>query len=58
MMCTKMKFFCRKEAKKYMKSSKDINFTNAYKCPECNQWHLTTMDKRNSRAYTRKLNKL
>lgn len=58
-MCTKKRFLTRKWAKHFMKEANKSNkglidkLTNVYKCDECGYWHMTSLDKRKSRAISR-----
>jgi hypothetical protein len=57
--CQKKCFKTRKAAKEFMKklnTYKKAGLTDVYKCDECLSWHLTSMNKKDSRKYTRFLN--
>lgn len=63
MKCNKKnRFHTRTSAKKYIKkmnkeSKSKKKLTVPYFCDECQIWHVTSKSKRQSRDYTRKLNK-
>jgi len=57
--CFKVRFHSRKAAKHRMKEinlKPDMHIDDVYFCKECDSWHLTSMDKKRSRDYTKKLN--
>lgn len=54
MRCRKKIYGTRKEAKKVMKQlirSKGVGLTNVYFCPECQKFHITSVEKKLSRRY-------
>ena len=54
--CDNKKWFSnKKEAKNYAKQIKQkfSGEQNAYSCPICDGWHLTTIDKKRQRAMRR-----
>ncbi len=59
--CPKKRFPSRKDAKKQMKRQNSYQFRtytvgDVYKCTICGYWHLTSIDKINSRELSRKNN--
>ena len=58
-MCVKLYFVSRKLAKRALKSfnkeSQGLRskLTNVYWCSKCEFWHITSMNKKKSRAITR-----
>ena len=54
--CKKKTYSSRKKAKKarrQMRLQKGWKMTNIYYCEECQGYHMTSMDKRKSRAISR-----
>ena len=58
-MCTKKRYLTRRWAKQALKEFNKhpdglyAKLTNVYKCDECGYWHMTSIEKKKSRAITR-----
>lgn len=53
---TKAAFFSRSEAVTFARRRGYLG--SPYACPWCDQWHLTTHDKRQAKEFRRKLSRL